>query len=416
MRRNLLTLIFLLLVSALSAQSSKVKDLENKRASILADIKVTDELLRKNKETTSNALKRIDLLIQQIHSRQQVVELLNNEISELNNEINDKEKQIALLEKEQIKKKGEYSVSLRKMYAYKRNQNKLLFILSANDFTQSYRRVLYLKKYSEWQKEKTHEILNFQSQLAAEKQTLERSKTAKKSLISAKQQEENQLNKEENRKRGEVESLKKDRKKLQSDLTLKKNKADALNKQIEKVIADEIAASQKAAAKAQASEKPDKKEERKADTQGGYAMTKEEKTVSSNFAGNKGKLPFPLKGSYKIVEYFGINQNKEIGYVKINNNGIDVETTSGNEARAVFDGIVSSVFTIPDYNYSIIVRHGNYLTLYANLESVYVKQGDKVKTGQSLGKIYTNRDNATLLHFEIRKEQAKLNPMDWLNK
>jgi septal ring factor EnvC (AmiA/AmiB activator) len=241
---------------------------------------------------------------------------------------------------------------------------------------------------------------------------LEEKKTEKESLISDKKKEEEHLNKEENVKRIEIESLTKDRKKLQSDLAQKKSKADALNKQIEKIIADGIAASQKVT-KGKSS---DKKEERKADTQGGYAMTKEEKTLSSSFAGNKGKLPFPLKGSYKIVEYFGINQNKDIGYVKINNNGIDIETTTGNDAKAVFDGIVSSIFTIPDYNHSIIIRHGNYLTLYANLENVSVKQGDKVKTGQSLGTIYTNRDNSTLLHFEIRKEQNKLNPLDWLNK
>ena len=406
-------LILLLLLSSLTlfAQSSKVKDLEDKRKSLLIDIENTNQLINENKKTTSNIFNRIALLTQQINSRKYIVELLNSEIKALEEDITGKENQINLLEVKLQERKNNYTVSAQKMYTYKNKQDKLLFVLSAENFSQSYRRLLYLKKYSEQQKQNANEIVEKQSHITKEKQLLEKSKEDKQSLIEEKRKEEQQLNREEVEKREEVESLKKDQKKLQAELTKKKKEADALNKEIKNIIAAEIAASQKAS-------KSQPNIVRKAETEGGYAMTKEEQTLSSSFAGNKGKLPFPLKGNYKVVRHFGIQKDKEVTNIEISSNGIEIETTPGNEARAVFDGVVSKIFTVPGSHNSIIIRHGNYLTLYSYIENVYVKSGDKIKTGQTLGKIYSDRDkgNSTILHFELWKEQQKLNPLLWLNK
>ena len=157
--------------------------------------------------------------------------------------------------------------------------------------------------------------------------------------------------------------------------------------------------------------------ERKAEVKGGYAMTKEEKQLSDNFANNKGKLPYPVTGSHFIVSPFGEQQHQDLKYVRTNNNGIDIQTTSGAEAIAVFKGEVTRIFTIPGYNHSVIVRHGNYLTVYSNLSQVYVKAGDHVSTKQSIGKIYSDPDNgnSTILHFQLWKEKTKLNPAPWLD-
>ena len=146
-------------------------------------------------------------------------------------------------------------------------------------------------------------------------------------------------------------------------------------------------------------------------------MTKEEKQLSDNFANNKGKLPYPVTGSHFIVSPFGEQQHQDLKYVRTNNNGIDIQTTSGAEAIAVFKGEVTRIFTIPGYNHSVIVRHGNYLTVYSNLSQVYVKAGDHVSTKQSIGKIYSDPDNgnATILHFQLWKEKTKLNPAPWLD-
>lgn len=403
-------LYLLFSVCTLSAQQSiRIRDLEKERMATLAEIEETNRLLKENTLTISNALNRLNLLIQQINSRKRIIQLLNQEIASIDEEIYFKETQIKTLEKDLNTKKKHYAASLRKMYSHKNNQDYLLFILSSADFTQSFHRILYLKEYSSWQKQQAAEIIEKQNTIKEEKDNLIAHRAEKVSLLKERQSEENRLNKEEEAKKAEVKSLQKDKKKLQEELAKKEKQAQALNRQIEKIIAEEILKSEKAA-------KTESKESRTAEVKGGYAMTEGERTLSSNFAGNKGKLPYPLKGNYKVVGYFGVHQHKELTQVVTNNNGVDIETISGNEARTVFDGVVSRIFTLPGYNNSIIVRHGNYLTLYSNIDQVYVKQGDKVKTGQAIGKIYTDREkgNSTLLHFEIWKEQTKLDPLSWI--
>ena len=159
------------------------------------------------------------------------------------------------------------------------------------------------------------------------------------------------------------------------------------------------------------------REERVADVKGGYAMTREEKKLSDNFANNKGRLPYPVTGRHTIVGTFGEQQHQDLKYVRTNNSGIDIQTSPGADARAVFNGEVTRVFVVPGYNNSVIIRHGNYLTVYSNLSQVYVKAGDRVSTRQSIGKIFTDSEdgNATILHFQLWKEKTKLNPAPWLD-
>ena len=402
----------LLCVCSLSAQTMQLTDLEKARLITLAEIENTNRLLQENTKITSNALNRLNLLVQQIDSRKKMINILNQEISSIDIEIFSKERQIKSLEKDLETKKQHYATSVRKMYSHKNNQDNLLFILSSKNFSQSFHRVMYLKAYSGWQKKQSEEIVEKQNTINQERNRLVAHRSEKLTLLDTRQSEESTLNKEEATKKAEVKTLENNKKKLQADLAVKQKQADALNRQIEKIIAEEILKAEKAA-KAAAAENG---ESRTAEVKGGYAMTQSERALSSTFAGNKGKLPYPLKGNYKVVGYFGVHQHKELSKVVTNNNGIDIETTSGNEARTVFEGVVSRIFTLPGYKNSIIIRHGNYLTLYSNIDQVYVKQGDKVNTGQPLGKIFTDSEkgNSTLLHFEIWKEQTKLDPMGWI--
>ncbi len=156
---------------------------------------------------------------------------------------------------------------------------------------------------------------------------------------------------------------------------------------------------------------------RKADSEGGYAMTREEKSLSDDFSKNRGSLPAPISGRFKIVGRYGLQQHEDLKYVVTNNNGVDIKTDPGADARCVFNGVVSKVFAVPGYNSSIIIRHGNYLSVYSNLSRVYVSAGDRVSTRQAIGKVYTDADfdNQTILHFEIRKEIATQNPESWVN-
>jgi len=406
-------LIYLLFgaFSLAAQQSIRIRELEKERLATLAAIEETNRLLKENTLTTSNALNRLNLLIQQIDSRKKIIRLLNQEISSLDDDIGFKEMQTQSLEKELEAKKQHYAASIRKMYLHKNNIDNLLFILSSQSFTQSFHRIMYLKAYSGWQKKQAEDITDKQNIINEERTQLLARRDEKMNLLNERQSEENQLTKEEENKKSEVQKLEKNKKKLQDDLSKKEKQANALNRQIEKIIAEEVLKSEQAA-------KAQKGENRTAEVKGGYAMTQSERTLSSSFADNKGKLPFPLNGNFKIVGYFGVHQHKELSKIVTNNNGIDIETTPGNEAKAIFNGVVSRVFTLPGYNNSIIIRHGNYLTLYSNLEQVYIKQGDMVKTGQTVGKIYTDKEkgNSTSLHFEIWKEQTKLDPLSWIKQ
>lgn len=409
--RNWWIIILLLITVSVSAQTSRTRELEKQRKAILAEIAETNALLTANKKSISNILNHINLVAQQINARQQLLEILSKEIQLLNEEIQLKETKIQELEKELQSKKENYVLSVQKMYKSKNIQNQLLFILSADDFAQSFRRVLYLREYSNWQKRQADEIVQQQEEIKVEKEILEVTKYEKQSLSSLKKNEENQLHKEETEKKEEMADLESNSKKLQTELNKKKKQAESLNKEIQRIIAEELEKARKAA-------KAQPKVARKAATKGGYAMTKEDEKLSSNFANNKGRLPFPLKGNYKITGRFGQQQFGDLKGVVYNNNGIEIETTPGNIAKAVFDGVVTRIFVVPGYHTSIIIRHGNYFTLYSYLETVSVKQGDKVATGQNIGKIYTDTENgnSTILHFEIWKESSKLNPEPWLNR
>ncbi|GHU88209.1 peptidase [Bacteroidia bacterium] len=434
MMKRVVVYIMLLMAVAIVAQTPRIKSLEEQRKSAQAEIEETKQLLDENKRTTSNALNRLSLLTRQIVTRREVIRLLNDEINEADKAIYSAESNIKVLERELKSKKDIYAESVRKMYISQNEQNKLLFIFSADNFAQSYRRVLYLREFSKWERRQAEDVVKKQNQLNVEKEKLIHSKAEKLDLLQGKKLEEEKLVGEETVQKTEVQTLRKEQKQLNAELGRKKKQAQALDRAIEKAIADEIARSEreaKAAAGAKALAEKNKAKDSKApvktpeqtaetritETKGGFSMTKEERVLSDNFFSNKGKLPYPLKGNYKVVSGFGQHQDPGLKHVTRNNNGIDIQTTSGNKACSVFKGEVSAVFAVPgnDKSNNIIVRHGNYLTVYCNLTDLIVKRGDMVSTGQALGTIYTNPEDGAILHFEIREEKQKLNPLNWLN-
>ena len=427
--------IFMLSVGSVSAQNSaRVRELEKQRKAALAEIEMTSQLLDETRQTARNSLNRLNLLSKQILSRKQVISLLNQEIGEIDKQIAASRRNISQLERELENKRQNYGKSVQSMYKRRSSQDKLLFILSADNFAQSFRRMRYLREYADWQKKQASEIIGKQKEIAGKQKELEKTRAEKNALLGAREDESRKLQTEESSQKEEVQQLNQKKKKQQ---------ADALNRQIEKQIAEEIAraeaeakAARERAARAErnrlAREKaaasgkkvPETKpeadpvrEERVADTKGGYAMTKAEKRLSDDFASNKGRLPYPVSGRHTIVAAFGEQQHQELKYVRTNNSGIDIQTAPGTDARAVFNGEVTRVFVVPGYNNSVIVRHGNYLTVYSNLSQVYVKAGDKVSTRQAIGKIFTDTEdgNATILHFQLWKEKTKLNPAPWLD-
>lgn len=430
MRYLCLTILFFLFsLSVVAQNSARVKQLERQRKEALAEIAETDKLLKETSRTAKNSLNRLNLLSNQLLNRKKVLSLLNQEVEAIDKQIEATRNEIRSLEKELEEKREKYKKSVQTIHQRRTSQDKLLFILSAENFAQSLRRMRYLREYGNWQKKQALEILDKQKEIELKQKELEKTREEKQALVQVREQERNKLQKEESSQKVEVQQLNKKEKELRAQLRKKKQQAAALNKQIEKLIAEEIARAEEAARKAERErraaaargEKQDPAkdtEKRVAATKGGYAMTQAEQKLSSNFAGNRGRLPAPVNRKYTIVSYFGEQQHQELKYVRTNNNGIDLQVTPGTDAQAVFNGVVTRVFVVPGYNNSVIVRHGNYLTVYSNLSQVYVKQGDKVSTRQALGKVFTDTEdgNSTILHFQLWKEKTKLNPAPWITR
>ena len=403
--------ILFMLTFSLSAQqpSIRTRELEKQRKELLVEIESINRLLNENKKSIRSILNNLDLILQQIDARKRLITVLEKEIQALDEEIQFKELQVKKLDKDLQQKKNNYAVSVQKMYQQKTNQGPLLFVLSADNPAQSFRRILYLKEYADWRKQQADEIVGRQQKIAIEKQALLADMQVKKELAETKKIEEGYLHKEENTRKTEIAGLQKNAKNLQIEIDKKKKQAAALDREITKIIAGEIAKSNQAA-------KADPQTERKAETEGGYAMTKEEQRLSSNFAENKGKLPFPLKGNYKIVSRFGKQQYADLRGVYIDNKDIKIKTIAGNNAKAVFDGEVNSIIITPGQPLTVLIQHGNYFTMYSGLEQLFVKKGDKVKTGQDIGRIYTDRGGSdeTILSFGLTKDRVVQNPELWL--
>ncbi len=433
MRRILIIcLMAVVAVTSVAQSSKKVKDLQKQRKEALRSIAKTDKELKTTKKSALQSLHQLNKLTAEITKHKEVIAALNAEISNINKQERKINETIARLEKELDAKKEAYAKAIRGIAGRNSGYETLMFVFSSSSLNQSYRRIRYLREYSAWRKKEAIKISEQQAELEKKKVELAKTRSEKNAVLGKRTDAANKLKQKEESQKEVVADLKKKEKELQKELNAQRKQAAALNRRIEQLIAEEARkAAEEARRAAEAAKKAanaDKKsgkkgsvsagEVRKSQTKGGYAMTKDELELSNSFSQNKGRLPMPLSGKYMIVGHFGQQQHQELKYVQVNSSGIDIQTTPGTTARSVFNGVVTRVFVMPGYNSSVIIRHGNYLTIYSNLSEVFVKAGDKVTTRQSIGRIYSDpeENNRTVLHFQLWKETTKLNPEPWLNK
>lgn len=433
MRRILIIcLMAVVAVTSVAQSSKKVKDLQKQRKEALQSIAKTDKELKTTKKSALQSLHQLNKLTAEITKHKEVIAVLNAEISNINKQERKINETISRLEKDLNAKKEAYAKAIRGIAGRNSGYETLMFVFSSNSLNQSYRRIRYLREYSAWRKKEAIKISEQQAELEKKKAELAKTRAEKNAVLGKRTDAANKLKQKEESQKEVVADLKKKEKELQKELNAQRKQAAALNRRIEQLIAEEARkAAEEARRAAEAAKKAanaDKKsgkkgsvsagEVRKSQTKGGYAMTKDELELSNSFSQNKGRLPMPLSGKYMIVGHFGQQQHQELKYVQVNSSGIDIQTTPGTTARSVFNGVVTRVFVMPGYNSSVIIRHGNYLTIYSNLSEVFVKAGDKVTTRQSIGRIYSDpeENNRTVLHFQLWKETTKLNPEPWLNK
>lgn len=434
-RRIFAFFICLLFLSIpLSAQSSRlIKELESKRGELQKQIADTESLLKNTKKDVGSQLNSLASLTGQIEERKRYILAINKDVEALERELNALNRQLRTLQRDLQDKKKKYESSVQYLYRNKSIEEKLMFIFSAKDLGQTYRRLRYVREYATYQRLQGEEILKKQEQIRKKRAELQQVKSAKENLLKEREGEKQKLEDQEKEKRQLVASLQKKQKGLQSEVNKKRREANQLNARIDKLIAEEIERARKRAAEearreAAARKKAEAKEGKSATAPAGtakkkaepletYSLSKADRELSGNFASNRGKLPMPISGPYIITSRYGQYAVEGLRNVKLDNKGIDIQGKPGAQARAIFDGKVAAVFQLNGL-FNVLIRHGNYISVYCNLSSASVKSGDTVKTRQSIGQIFSDAsDNGrTVLHFQLRKEKEKLNPEPWLNR
>ena len=391
--------LLLLLILSISANCQTVESLEKKIASIQKDIKLAEKLLKetsKNKETTIN---QVTLLQTQINQRESLIKTYQSQVNALNKEIQKNKNGIASAKKDLALFQKEYANLLVIAYRNKGKTNNLLFLFSSEDFNQAMRRMRYIQELNDLVKVKIEEIKTTQDNINKQLNKNESNKKEIEKVLAKEKEEKASLLNDRDKLNKDLASLKKKETQIQKDIKTKENETKKLKKEIEKIIAEEIR-------KAKEREEQAKKNNTKS----------VDYNLSNNFAQNKGKLPYPVEQGI-ITGRYGLSPHPTQKKVTVNNNGVDISTTKGAKARTVFEGEVCFV-TSQGSNNAILIRHGLYFTLYSNIEKVFVKVGDKVATGQEIGRIHTNvSDGKTILHFEIWQEnKTTVNPALWIKK
>lgn len=402
---SLLALIFILAAAMPSAAQDKKTQLQQQKAKIEQDISYTNKLLEETKKTKQASVNQIVLLNKQIEKRQELISAINSEIRDLDREINQTSDTIRHLKQTVERLKKEYASLIYYANKNRNSYSRLMFLFSSKDFNQAYQRLKYFQQYSVYRQNQVRVIRETEEELNQKLALLEQQKKEKVLLKQAEVGEQQKLSKEKSQQDQAVKNLSKKEKELLKKLRESEKAARRLQKAIEDLIAEEIRKANEAAKKAGTKPAPENK----------FALTPAEMELSASFAGNKGRLPWPTERGI-ISGTFGEHPHPVLKGIKTKNNGVDIATEKGSKARAVFDGVVSSTMTLPTFNNVVIVKHGEFLTVYSHLDQLYVKKGDKVKTKQVIGDISTDDSGKTRLHFEIWHGKNLQNPEAWILK
>ncbi|MCG8580629.1 MAG: peptidoglycan DD-metalloendopeptidase family protein [Bacteroidales bacterium] len=380
MKINAWFIVSLFLLISFQASAQSLEQLENEKKQLNQRIKNANALLVSYSKQKSTSIKNINLLNLQIKDRERLINLYEDEIVLLESDIRSLESEIDDTKESLEQLKIQYAKLISETYNNKKRYNELSFFFGAESFNEAYRRYSMLKEYNRFRHnqgvliekksndlDNSYELLN--TKLKVQNNALNSVRTQHNNYVSDKLAV--------NRK---IQDLKRKESSVKQDIRRQKKALKKLEDAIVKVIAE---------------------------------MSKE-KAEPSDFHLAKGQLIWPVNDGI-VVSQFGEHQHPVLKYVKVNNNGIDIQSTSDNIAKAVFNGKVSRIVPIPGYNKAVLVRHGRFLTVYANIEEVHVNPGQNVTKNTNIGTIYNGKgENSGVLHFEIWEESVKLNPEHWL--
>ncbi|MDE7457098.1 MAG: peptidoglycan DD-metalloendopeptidase family protein [Prevotella sp.] len=428
---------------------TSVQALQNQRQQLQQQIKEQEKRLRSTQLDVRKRLQNLMLINTEIEGKRRSIDTIRTNIDMLDIELENMCQQLDQLQDELNKCKQRYVKSMRYLHRNRSSQNQLMFIFSADNLTQMFRRLRFMREYAAYQHVQGDEVKAQQEAVNDKLQEISIARQQKAQLLAKGEEEQKSLEGKQTEQQNVVKSLQKEQQAIQGIIAQQKKKDAALNDQIDRLIAEEVAR-QKARAAAEAKRRAEAEAARKraAERKAAEQKAAERKTterkkteearentkpkavspvrkepeeplnvptedmrISGSFESNRGRLPIPVTGPYRIVSHFGQYNVEGLNNVTLDNKGINIKAEAGAQARSIFDGEVSAVFSFGG-TMVVMVRHGSYISVYCNLSSVNVRRGQKVTTRQALGRI--GQDD--ILQFQLRRETAKLNPESWLGR
>jgi len=398
----LLLLVFgLVMNQGIFAQTNEQKALESKREKLQSEIRDINRLLFAEKKERGNVLDQMEALDQKINVRQELIRVTNQQSNLLNRQINANIRNISKLREDLETLKKDYGEIIQKSYQNKSKQSRLMFLLSSENFYQAFKRLQYMKQYTEFRKKQGEQIIAKTDELARLNKDLNEERKVKEILISQNKKAKAELMKEIKNQKELLATIRKNESNYLSAIEKKEREAKDIDKRLDKLIRDAIAAANS------------KSNEKTSDTSR-FFLTPEATIVANNFSANKGKLIWPVEKGIKS-QGFGVYRDPVYPGIKHESNGVIIATDEGAKARAIFKGEVIAIISVPGGNKAVQLKHGNFISTYYNLSNLYVKKGDIVEVKTVLGDIYTNRSNGqTRLKFYLHQDTDKLNPEEWV--
>lgn len=424
--------------TAVPAQTNKkIKNLQSQRTELKKRLNESQQLLRSTNKSVKSQLANLNVLSGQIEQQQKYIVGIEGEVNVLNGNIGQLTRELHKLQQELADCKLKYSRSVMYMYRNRSTQNKLMFLFSSKNFSQMFRRLRYVMDYAKYQRAQG-EVIKIKEKAVHDKRNQLLGVQAQKNALLAEGRKENERLEQQHREHQQiVGELQKKQKQLQSTISQTQRRYASLNKQIDRLIQQEIAAAERRRKAEEARREAAAKKNRSASSKSKSSKSKssssssrsksststprfqeqssEDRRLSNNFAANKGRLPMPITGSYVISSHYGQYKVAGLSGVSLDNKGINITGRSGAQARAVFNGEVSAVFSFGGM-INILVRHGSYISVYCNLSSASVHKGQQVSTRQVLGSVAPDASGNCTLHFQLRRETTKLNPESWLGR
>jgi septal ring factor EnvC (AmiA/AmiB activator) len=396
------------------AQDSQQEKLEQRKAQIQQEIRDNEKMLQSVKKKEKSAVNVFLIQANKIKLKEKLINTTAKQEKLLSNDMYINQVQVNKLKKELKILKEDYAKMILKSYKSRSEQSRAMFILSSESFLQAYKRAQYLKQYTNFRKNQGLEIQSKTAQLVDFNAKLDGQRQVKKKIIAENQKEKQSLEIEKKEQQKLVNAIKKDKNKIIADTRAKQAEAKRIDRQIDRLIREAIAEANRKAAAERAKENPGATASTAPVSSSKIALTPEGKILAADFKANRGKLPWPVEKGFISLGY-GDQQHPLYPNLTVHNSGVEITTEQGATARAVFEGVVSSVIVLSPINRAVMIQHGDYFTVYQNLSQVFVEKGDKVSIKQSIGKVRTSGDTGkTIIKFLILQNTSNNNPEGWL--